>query len=278
MEHNGEGLLKIGLFSRLTAISIRMLRYYQEKQVLMPASIDPFTGHRFYAVEQVMQAHWIRRLRDAGFAVNEIYEVMDSRSDPERLHLLMSARRSQLADERARLEAMNAAFDRISTFLKESTMDINVRQVHMPTMTVAALRRVVPTYHDEGQLWQELAALMEQAEITMPDHDRGIGGATFHDVEYRESDVDIEVWVQVNSPFNAALPLQCHEVPAQDVVVGTLTGSYEGMPEVSAALGSYIAANNLTTGSMFNIYRVSPAQSPDPSTWVTDVCFPIVRK
>lgn len=48
------------------------------------------------------------------------------------------------------------------------------------------------------------------------------------------------------------------------------------MPEVTAAVGTHIAANDLSVGPMFNIYRVSPAQNLDPSTWVTDVCFPIV--
>lgn len=47
------------------------------------------------------------------------------------------------------------------------------------------------------------------------------------------------------------------------------------MPEVTAALGAYIAAHDLSTGPMLNIYRVSPAQNPDPAAWVTEVCFPV---
>ncbi|MDR0594315.1 MAG: MerR family DNA-binding transcriptional regulator [Bifidobacteriaceae bacterium] len=47
MEHRPEGLPRIGLFSRLTAISVRMLRHYQEQGVLEPAEVDPFTGYRF---------------------------------------------------------------------------------------------------------------------------------------------------------------------------------------------------------------------------------------
>ena len=46
---------------------------------------------------------------------------------------------------------------------------------------------------------------------------------------------------------------------------------------VTAAVGAYLAAHHLETGPMVNIYRVSPAQNPDPSAWVTDVCFPILR-
>lgn len=252
-----------------------MLRYYQQQHVLEPRVIDRFTGHRYYAAAQLTDAHWIVRLRDAGIPVSEIGEIMASRSDPERLSVLMSRHAERLSGERTRLDEMSEAFNRIRTYLQESTMDINVRQIHLPSMTVASLRRVLPSYSEEGQLWQEIGALMEQSGVHMPEHQEGIGGATSYDPEYRESDVDVEVWLEVEGPFTPALPLECREIPAREVVVAPLRGSYEGVPEVTAAIGAYIAAHDLHTGPMFNIYRVSPAQSPDPAMWVTDVCFPI---
>lgn len=276
MEHDGGGLLRIGLFSRLTAISVRMLRHYQEQGVLEPAVIDRFTGHRFYSPEQMVDAHWIVRLRDAGLPVSEIGDALAHRGDPERLRKIMSAHGERLSHERARLDGKSAAFDRLNDYLQESTMDIDVRQVRLPAMTVAALRRVLPSYGAEGQLWQEIGPLMARSGVAMPDHGEGLGGATFHDPEYRESDVDVEVWLQVAGPFTPVAPLECRDVPARDVVAATLRGSYDGMPAVTAAIGSYIAARNLTTGPMFNIYRVSPVQNPDPTSWVTDVCIPIV--
>ncbi|MDR0365566.1 MAG: MerR family transcriptional regulator [Bifidobacteriaceae bacterium] len=275
MESQGEGLLRIGLFSRLTAISVRMLRYYQEQGVLEPAAIDPFTGHRFYSPAQLMDAHWITRLRDAGLPVTEIGEVMANRGEPERLHAIMSTHGERLSDERARLDSMNAAFERISTYLQESTMDINVHQRHMPAMTVAALRRILPSYNAEGELWQEIGPLMGQSGAPMPSDGSGIGGATFLDPDYRESDVDVEVWMQVTEPFTPVAPLECREIPGREIVVATLLGGYEGMPEVAGAIGAHIAGHGLQTGPMFNIYRVGPAQDPNPAAWVTDVCFPI---
>ena len=276
MEHHGEGLLRIGLFSRLTAISVRMLRHYQDHHILEPAVIDPFTGRRFYSPAQLTDAHWIVRLRDAGLPVSEIGAVLANRGEPERLRVIMSAHGERLRGERARLDEMSAAFDRIHTYLQESTMDINVRQIQMPAMTVAALRRVLPSYGDEGELWQEIGPLMAQSTAAMLSPGEGVGGASFLDPEYRESDVDVEVWVQVAAPFTPVAPLECREVPAREVVVATLLGSYDGMAEVTSAIGAYIAGHELQTGSMFNIYRVGPAQNPDPATWVTDVCFPIV--
>ena len=45
MDH-GDRLLRIGTFSTLSRISVRMLRYYQARGVLAPARTDPFSGYR----------------------------------------------------------------------------------------------------------------------------------------------------------------------------------------------------------------------------------------
>ena len=46
-------MLKIGEFSRLSRISIRMLRHYDEAGILKPQSVDPVTGYRFYGEQQL---------------------------------------------------------------------------------------------------------------------------------------------------------------------------------------------------------------------------------
>lgn len=252
-----------------------MLRHYQDNGILFPEEVDPFTGHRYYRAEQLVTAHWVVALRDAGVPVPGIAEVLAHRDDPERLSNLMADQRRRIAAERERVDRLQKAFDRISTYLQESPMDINVRTETIPAHTVAAIRRIIANYSDEGVLWGELAQLLPgSGAAPKPD---GLGGATFRDQDYRETDADVEVWLQVAEPFEADAPLMCRHIPAAEVVMATLKGSYEGMSEVTAAIGAYIAANRLETGPMFNIYRVSPAQNPDPGSWVTDVCFPILH-
>ncbi|MFD0460351.1 MerR family DNA-binding transcriptional regulator [Streptomyces violaceoruber] len=41
--------LTIGEFSRITHLSIRMLRRYHEQDLLVPAEVDPDTGYRYYS-------------------------------------------------------------------------------------------------------------------------------------------------------------------------------------------------------------------------------------
>lgn len=65
-------MFRIGEFSKLTQVSIRMLRYYDETGILTPAEVDKWTGHRLYSVEQIPRLNKILYLRDSGLNVSEI--------------------------------------------------------------------------------------------------------------------------------------------------------------------------------------------------------------
>ena len=47
-------MLKIGDFSKLSRVSIRMLRHYDEIGLLRPARIDPESGYRYYSDTQLL--------------------------------------------------------------------------------------------------------------------------------------------------------------------------------------------------------------------------------
>ncbi|MFB9621024.1 MerR family transcriptional regulator [Brooklawnia cerclae] len=274
MDHDEGGPLRIGVFSTLSRISVRMLRHYQEHGLLEPAEVDPFTGRRYYRARQLVDAHLIVQLRDAGFPVEAIRGLLDGIDDPARVDAAIAAQRERLRSARDEVHARLAALDRVGSTLKERPEMTDVRTMTIPEMTVASLRKTLPGYADEGLLWNEIMPLLERSGATLPAG--GICGATFHDTEYRDTDVDVEAWVQVAAPFDPVAPLVCRVQPSQDIVTATLTGDYSQMPGVTAAIGAYIAEHDLATGPMFDIYRVGPAQNPDPSSWVTEVCFPVV--
>lgn len=68
-------MLKIGDFSKLSRISVRMLRYYAEMSLLKPELTDKFTGYRYYSEAQLITAGHIAALRDMGFSLGEIAAI-----------------------------------------------------------------------------------------------------------------------------------------------------------------------------------------------------------
>ena len=69
-------MLKIGEFSKLSRISIRMLRHYDEIGLLMPENTDPFTGYRYYSEAQLFTAGRINALKDMGFRLCDVAELL----------------------------------------------------------------------------------------------------------------------------------------------------------------------------------------------------------
>jgi DNA-binding transcriptional MerR regulator len=73
-----KNMISIGRFSKLSALTVRSLRLYDEMDVLTPAFIDPDTNYRFYSLDQVPTAQQIRALREMGLSLPNIQQVLQT--------------------------------------------------------------------------------------------------------------------------------------------------------------------------------------------------------
>ena len=64
--------LRIGEISSLCNISIKTLRFYEEKGLIKPIEVDRFTGYRHYDEQNVKEIYKIQFLKNAGFSLEEI--------------------------------------------------------------------------------------------------------------------------------------------------------------------------------------------------------------
>ena len=70
-------MIRIGDFSKLSRISVKTLRYYDEMGLLQPVQVDPFTGYRLYEYSQLSDLNRILALKDLGFSLEEIGRLLD---------------------------------------------------------------------------------------------------------------------------------------------------------------------------------------------------------
>jgi serine/threonine protein phosphatase PrpC/DNA-binding transcriptional MerR regulator len=71
------GLLSIGEFARASRLSTKALRLYDDLGLVLPAHVDPVTGYRFYAREQLERARLVLWLRQLGMPLAQIRTVCD---------------------------------------------------------------------------------------------------------------------------------------------------------------------------------------------------------
>jgi DNA-binding transcriptional MerR regulator len=105
-------MLNIGEFARLGQVSPRMLRHYDELGLLPPERIDPDSGYRFYAVRQLGRLHRIVALRDLGFGLEHIGQILSQDISVEELRGMLRLRRAQIeqtvGEEQDRLRRVEA--------------------------------------------------------------------------------------------------------------------------------------------------------------------------
>ena len=274
MPSTGGRLLSIGEFSRLSRISIRMLRHYDERGVLHPTETDPFTGYRFYSAGLLGTAYRICALRDVGLGVAELAACVPLLDDTDALRAVLEMQRARLETDAAAVADRIREVVHLIEILEVPVMSIDIVQRELPARTVASVRGTIPDYSAEGLLWQRLMAGLPATGAVVADAPLVI--AVFHDASYVESDTDVEVQLDVAAPFTGDGQVRCVEVPVLPVVQGTLLGSYDGMGAVTEALGRWVGEHGLRIdGPMLNIYVAGPAEQPDPTKWVTQVCVPV---
>ena len=67
--------LRIGDFSNVVGISVKTVRFYEEKGLIQPAYIDKYTGYRYYDEKNIEQVLMILQYKNMGFTLEEIKNI-----------------------------------------------------------------------------------------------------------------------------------------------------------------------------------------------------------
>lgn len=271
-------MFRIGEFSRLAQVTVKALRLYDELGLLVPTHVDRQTGYRSYAADQLPRLQRIVALKDLGLSLQEIAALMVAEPDVDDINALLRRRHAELARELAdgqarlgRVEAYLAGLEREGDM---PAYDVTIKSA--PALRVASLRDTVPHYPDIERLFGELCGFLGSQRLTFT----GPPVALYHDGEYREQDVDIEL----AAPFAGTLPsharIRERELPAEPSLACTIhRGSYEGLHQAHTALLGWVEANGYRIcGPDREIYLVGPQKGRNPAAYVTELQVPVSRE
>jgi DNA-binding transcriptional MerR regulator len=272
-------MLRIGDFSKLSRISIRMLRHYDEIGILHPECVDDFTGYRYYSESQLPQAGRIQALKSLGFRLSTIKESFDKYGDAREVEGILLAKRKELEVEAMEIRQKIQYIDSTLKWLRKdgNFMDYNVTLKAVPERYVASVRQVIPAYDQEGMLWELMCRELgpQKVQNAVPDY----GMAIFHDEGHREHDPDVEIQVSVVGKYEDTEHVKFKTVPPIQTASVTYKGSYEQITRVNEAVANWIVENGYDfNGKSFCIYHVAPNQAASSKDLVTEVCFPIKKK
>lgn len=270
-------MFKIGDFSKLSSISIRMLRHYDNMELLRPEKIDAQTGYRYYSMTQLQKVNQIQNLKDMGFRLTTIKEILEN-NNIEIMTEHFVHRTSQIREEMKALQKQLRLLEDSMKIMREDVIEMNyhVSLKEIPRRKVASVRKVIPSYHCEGELWNILMQEIKRQNINIANPRHSL--AIFHDNEYKEKDVDVEIQINVTGEYENTKEVIFKKVDSSFVASITVSGSYEQMTAVNEGAAKWIESEKYKiTGPMFNIYHVSPAMESDPTKWITEICYPVKK-
>lgn len=269
-------MFKIGDFSKLTSVSIRMLRYYNDVGLFEPSHIDDFTGYRYYSTTQINRLNRIIRLRNMGFNVTEIGEVMSETSDERIQEILLAKKRSveeAIANEEVRLKLISSAID---NFTKETiNMKYNVELKSVPSYQVLSLREVIPTYFDEGKLWEKMTNFIQSKSIECGP----VCYATYYDEGYKDKDIDVEIVMSVENKDNDEQGFTYKDTESLDQVASVLVpGDFENIAPAFQFIGTWIEEQGYQiSGNPRQIPLKGPWNESDPKNFLNEIQVPVSK-
>ncbi|KPU52521.1 MerR family transcriptional regulator [Bacillus wiedmannii] len=268
-------MFKIGDFSKLSSISIRMLRHYDKVELLQPVKVDEQSGYRYYAAAQLKKVNQIQTLKDMGFNIATIKEIVES-DNIDGIKEQFLNRSAQIKEDINNLQKQLRLLEASMKTMREDVVEMNyhVSIKEIPERNVASVRKILPSYNCEGDVWSILMQEIHMKNISIAHPSYSI--AVFHDREYKENDVDVEIQLSILENQENTKDVTFKNVKSTNVASITVNGSYEQMTAVNEAAAKWIETEGYElAGPMFNIYHVSPAMESDPNKWVTEVCYPV---
>lgn len=253
-----------------------MLRYYDEVGLLSPAEVNRWTGHRLYSAEQIPRLNKILYLRDSGLNVSEIALAlaMDEQSLLAQLDKKRAEIERAIQAEKEKLRKIELAKRELQRGKGELHYNICVRSI--PAYPVLSLRKVVPDYYSEGELWRELSAFADaqKAELTRNTF------SIYHDTEYRETDVDIELCAPVKKMGTAEAPFCFRMTEAVPYMACMMVyGDFANIKGAYLAFAAWLQENSeyKMSDPMRQIVHRGPWNESDSEKYLIELQIPLSR-
>ncbi|MBM3291334.1 MerR family transcriptional regulator [Candidatus Bathyarchaeota archaeon] len=254
--------IPIGKFSFITRLSIKALRYYDEKGILTPKAKDNFTGYRYYTGDQIADGIKIKTLTGLGFTLDETLEIMqtDLNGDYKTIEKLIDKKLTVTKEEIKRLE-------NLSVMLRKGRNEMMKMTLTEPVIKETQPLRVI-SKREKGSYGKTIGKLIGELMqcLYSPENQRNfvkmVGPimTIYHDQEFKDEDADIEVAVPISGKITAVDPkIEIKNIPTLKVVSLIHKGSYETISQAYAKLDDYVRNHDLKySGPIMDVYLNDP--------------------
>jgi DNA-binding transcriptional MerR regulator len=181
-------LMSIGEFARLSRLSPKALRLYDELGLLPPAQVDPGSGYRWYAAGQLDSARLVASLRQIGVPLAQIQLIISL--EPGAAAAQVGAYWSETeAGHAARRDLAGYLVDRLTG--KRNVMhEVKVRDI--PARSLLCLLRHASTHQEVWDLGKAVIGMLKAQPTPRVDGVAGAAFLTYYGEVSQDSDGPVE--------------------------------------------------------------------------------------
>lgn len=275
-------MIKIGDFSKLVAVPIPTLRYYDQVGLLKPVRVDPTSGYRYYSASQLPRLHRILALKGLGFSLEQIAAALADNLSAQQMRGMLRLRHAQISQElidvKSQLMDVELRLQQIEHENQMSGYDVMLKQVE--PLLVASVRAILPNHNAITPLYTEVVEAIVPRVTEALGPQPGMNGQTlaiWYDEEYKAQDVDGEAAFILRTAVTDKGRMRVHELPALMMASTVHHGSYNTINQAHEAILLWIEANDYQIAGPSRevcLYNTMPIDNDDPS-YVTEVQFPV---
>lgn len=272
-------MFKIGDFAKIARVPVKTLRYYDSLGLLKPVEVDPFSGYRYYAADQLPLLNRILVLKGLGFSLDQIRLLLERNLSPDELRGMLLNRRAeiekQVKAEHERLLRVEAHLKLIEQEGKMPDYEITIK--NLPPVRVASVKGILPTYAQQEGLWDVL-----ESELTRQrQKPSGPCFTRYLDSQYKERNISAEVCEPVGPGTVSKGGVTVYDLPAETMACIVHHGSLNTLSGAYAVLMKWIDENGYRISGPERehyIYVGEHGVRQDDDSYITEVQFPVTRK
>jgi len=266
-------MFRIGDFSRLSQVSVKALRFYDEMGLLKPTYVDRDTGYRYYSATLLPRLNRILAFKELGFSLGEIIHLLEGDLPVDRVRESLQNRRAELARrierERSQLIEVEAWLSQIEQAGRVPDYEITIKQVS-PRL-VASLRDSLSSYADADDLFDELHSHLKHRGAPLE------RGAIWHTCAGQRQSIDCEAIVFLREPARSNGRAQVYELPGATVACIIHQGSDETCERAYLAARSWIKSHGYAIAGPNRELYWQGGVAQDDGSGVTEIQYPIIH-
>jgi DNA-binding transcriptional MerR regulator len=277
-------MFRIGEFSKIAQISIRMLRHYDEIGLLKPARVDSFTGYRYYIALQLVDVNRIVALKELGLTLEQIAKFIRADLSTDELHGMLLLKKAQteqaIQAEITRLKTIESRIAQIEDLGSFSDVTLVLKSV--PALSYLSIRQVLSSHELGYELFAEVQQALPSSVHKKPiKHFMGIA----HDDYYDTENIDFEMGFIVNDDYNESISLDeerqltVRQVAAVDTMLCTtlVGGTEETHRRCFNAMGLWLEQHNYRFAGAGRELAIELPQKGREEQSVTELQFPVEK-